>query len=675
MSRSTPQQPAADQAKLLLLAAGVGLLGGGVAVIFRAFAVMLPALLWPSDPNIVHAVEKSSYLWRIAVPVLGALFAGGVLAAGARWAGTMRGWDILEAVVLRDGILHARSAVVKATSSLFTIASGGPVGREGPMVLLSSTVASWGARRLGTPVRQRRILVAAGAAAGIAAAYNVPVGAALFTMEIIVGSFALEVFAPLVFASVLATLVSRAAFADWPVFKVLPFQMVSVWEILLYVLLGVLCGAVAVLFLRALRRAGVLFRASRLPQVASMALVALVFGIALIWFPELVGNGREGILDLFSENWMPRYLLALFALRLVFSSLTVGAGAVGGVFTPTLFLGALLGDAFGGTAHWLFPGWTADPKAYALVGMGCLLAGITHAPMTAVLMVFEMTLDYQLVVPLLVGAAAASLVARGIEGESIYTEALRRKRGTSPMAGGAAVMRSLTVSDVMRTEQATAAADEALPELLDRFLRERRNHIYIVDEEERFLGVVSLYEASRALREAADPGTLRARDVADRHFPTVTPEDRLEKALDRFWVQDCERLPVLESLASRRLVGTVSKRDILGVYSLEVLHRRSLLARLEAHEDDETKPTYVELPEDHEVAEVDIPAALIGQTFGEARLRERFGVSVLVLRRREGGRTVRLLPQATTRLFAGDRLYVFGTRDALRRFKREDSRI
>jgi CBS-domain-containing membrane protein len=227
----------------------------------------------------------------------------------------------------------------------------------------------------------------------------------------------------------------------------------------------------------------------------------------------------------------------------------------------------------------------------------------------------------------------------------------------------------------MRTEQATGSADEPLPELLDRFLRERRNHIYIIDEEGRFLGVVSLYEASRALREAADPGTLHARDVADRHFPTVTPEDRLEKALDRFWVQDCERLPVLESLGSRRLVGTVSKRDILGVYSLEVLHRRSLLARLEAHEDDETKPTYVELPEDHEVAEVDIPSALIGQTFGEARLRERFGVSVLVLRRKEGGRTVRLLPQATTRLLAGDRLYVFGTRDALRRFKREDSRI
>jgi CIC family chloride channel protein len=675
LSRSNPQQPAADQAKLLLLAAGVGLLGGGAAVLFRALAVLLPSLLWPADPNIVHAVEKSSYPWRIAVPVAGALLAGWVLAAGSRWAGTMRGWDILEAVVLRDGILHARSAIVKATSSLFTIASGGSVGREGPMVLLSSTVASWGARRLGTPVRQRRILVAAGAAAGIAAAYNVPVGAALFTMEIIVGSFALEAFAPLVFASVLATLVSRAAFADWPVFKVQPFQMISVWEVALYVLLGALCGLVAVLFLRALRRAGVLFRASGLPQVAAMALVALVFGAALMRWPELAGNGREGILDLFSENWIPRYLLALFVLRLVFTALTVGAGAVGGVFTPTLFLGALLGDAFGGTAHWLFPGWTAEPKAYALVGMGCLLAGITHAPMTAVLMLFEMTLDYNLVVPLLVGAAAASLVARGIEGESIYTEALRRKRGTSPMAGGAAVMRSLTVSDVMRTEQATASGDEPLPELLDRFLRERRNHIYIVDDEARFLGVVSLYEASRALREAADPGTLRARDVADRHFPTVNPEDRLEKALDRFWVQDCERLPVLESPGSRRLVGTVSKRDILGVYSLEVLHRRSLLARLEATEEDQTKPTYVELPEDHEVAEVEVPAHLIGLTFGDARLRERFGVSVLVLSRREGGRTVRLLPQAETRLFAGDRLYVFGTREALRRFKREDSRI
>ncbi len=676
MNRYTPQQPAADQAKLLMLAAGVGLLGGGAAVLFRAFAVLFPSLLWGSDPNLVHAVEKSSYLWRILVPVGGAVMAGWVLVAGARWAGRMRGWDILEAVVLRDGVLHGRSAVVKATSSMFTIASGSPVGREGPMVLLSATIASWGARRLKVPVRQRRILVAAGAAAGIAAAYNVPVGAALFTMEIIVGSFALEVFAPLVFASVMATLLSRAAFADWPALKVAAFQMASVWEIGLHVVLGGLCGLGAVLFLRALRWSGRFFRKRNLAQPVAMMLVALFFGLALIWFPDLVGNGREGILDMFEEDWWVGYLLALFALRLAFSSLTVGAGAVGGVFTPTLFLGALLGDAFGKSAHFLFPGWTSIGESYALVGMGCLLAGMTHAPMTAVVMVFEMTLDYELVVPLLVGAAAASLVARGLEGESIYTEALQRKRGTAPMTGGAAVMRSLTVSDVMRTEQATASGDEPLPELLDRFLRERRNHLYVVNDEGRLLGVVSLYEASRALREAADPGALRARDVADADFPTVTSEDRLEGALDRFWVQDCERLPVIESRASRRLVGTVSKRDILGVYSLEVLHRRSLLARLEtAAEQEETRPTYIELPQDHEVEDVEVPASLIGQTFADARLRERFGVSVLVLRRREGGRTVRLLPQASTRFLAGDRLVAFGTREALRRFARADSRI
>lgn len=666
VDRSRTGLATVGQLKLLVLAVGVGLVGGLAAVLLRAAAMALPALVWPADPNLAHAVAAAPTAWKLAIPVVGAVIAGLVLWVGARWSGPVRGWDILEAVVLRDGVLHLRPALVKAFSSLVTVASAGPVGREGPMVLVSAAVSSVAARWLKTPVRQRRLLVGCGVAAGIACAYNTPIGAAMFTMEIIVGNFALEVFAPLVFASVVATLLARAVFTGGPVFALPQFALVSVWEAGLYIVLGILGGLTAALFLRALSAATHWFRRSRLPRPVAMAVAGLLLGLVVLRFPDVVGNGREGIADLFQENWSVGLLLALLALRLVVTSATVGAGAAGGVFTPTLFLGAVLGDAFGGVVHHLFPAVTAGPKAYALVGMGCLLAGTTHAPITAVLMLFEMTLDYNIVLPLLLATAAASLAARSVASESVYTEALRRKRGSPAHSGEAAVMRQLTVSDVMRAEQSTAPASTPLPQLLDRFIRERRNHIYVVDEGGHLKGVVSLYEASRALRETADPSRLTAADIADPRFQTTVPGEHLDRTLDRFWVEDCERLPVLDSDFNRRVVGTVSKRDILGVYSLEVLHRRSLLARFESESAQGPKPTYVELPEDHLIDEISPPAEVLGMTFSESRFRDRYGLSVLIVRRRDsGGRVVRLIPEGGTRFEPGDRLIVFGARNRL----------
>lgn len=657
-----PEPPLAGPPRLVLFAVAAGLLGGTAAVTFRALAVALPALVWPASSNLVEAVAAAPWWWKLGIPVAGALLAGLVLNLGSRMSGAVRGWDILEAVVLRDGILHLRSALVKALSALLTVASAGPLGREGPMVALSAAACSAAARQFQLPVRQRRLLVSCGIAAGLATAYNAPIGAALFTMEVIVGNFALDVFAPLVFASVTATLLARAAFSDAPVFDLPHFELASAAEIGLYALLGLSAGVAAAAFLRALRAGARLSRATGLPRPVTMAIAGALLGVTILWMPEVVGNGREAIVDLFRENWTARFALTLFAVRLVLGAVTVGAGAVGGVFTPTLLLGALLGDAFGSMAHAALPGLTADPKAYALVGMGCLLAGTTHAPISAVLLLSEMTLDPEIVLPLLVGAAVASLVARRIDAESIYTEALRRKRGAPGPQGEAAVMHSLTVSDVMRGEHATVAADAPLPELIDRFIELRRNHLYVVDAGGDFVGAISLYEASRALRETEDPRALRAMDVANPAFQTTVPSERLDRTLERFWVHESERMPVLASAGSRRIVGTVSKRDILGVYSLEVLHRRSLLARFEPGTPGE-RPVYVELPGDHVVDEIVVPRALVGTTLAQARFRDSFGVSVLVLRRVDAqGKVTRLLPEGTTRFEAGDRIIVFGER-------------
>jgi CIC family chloride channel protein len=566
--RPWPAEPA-DQVRLLGWALAIGVVSGSAAILLRAAATWLPQVVWQDGANLVRAVSTAPVAWRIAIPVAGALLAGLVLTVGERWSGAARGWDILEAVVLRDGILHLRPTLVRAFSSLITVASGGAVGREGPIVLLSATVASQLGQARRVSARRLRTLTGCGVAAGLACAYNTPVGSALFTMEIIFGTFAIHVFAPLVFTSAVATLLTRTAFGDAPVFAVPSLAMASVWEIVPYTVLGLLGGLVASAFLQALRSSSALFRRANLPRPLAMAAAGLVLGLAVVRFPELVGNGRESIADLFAQEWLWPRVLALLALRLVVTPLMVGSGAVGGVFTPTLFIGAMLGYAFGYAVHGLAPGHSALPAAYALVGMGALLAGTTHAPLTSVLMVFEMTLDYNLVVPLLVASAASSLLATRLSRDSVYTEALRRQtEAADPESAGAGALR---VREVMRQDQVTVSPDVPIAELLDRFVAARRNHLYVVDAAGRFVGAVNLHDLNRELRSGAGPHALRAADLARVDFEATVPDERLDRVLDRFARQECERLPVLARPDARELVGTVSKRDILAVYARELL--------------------------------------------------------------------------------------------------------
>jgi CIC family chloride channel protein len=311
----------------------------------------------------------------------------------------------------------------------------------------------------------------------------------------------------------------------------------------------------------------------------------------------------------------------------------------------------MLGQAFGAGVHALFPALAAGPGAYAVAGMGFLLAGTTHAPLTAVVMVFEMTLDYGLVVPLLLGSAVASLVATRLSANSVYTEALQRK-AEEPGAEGQGALDVLRVADLVRSDQVAVPPDLSLPRLLDAFVASRRNHLYVVDGSGAFVGAVKLHDVNEALGGGEGAGSLKARDVMRHRFEVTVPEEGLPRVLERFAAQDCERLPVLADLDSRRLVGTISKRDILSVYSLELLQRSA-----------GRRPSRpIEPPIETLVDEVALPPGLEGRTFAEARFRDTHALALLLVRRGSAGF---LLPDAALRFAAGDRLVVFGPRERL----------
>ena len=399
--------------QLLLLSAVSGFIGALVTVLFREGIHGLEWLFNGQSAGIVVMAESLAPWQRLILPAAGGLVAGLIL---QQLGGLLRGrstTDYMEAVAVGDGWISVRHSLVKAGSSLVTVGSGGSIGREGAMVQLAAMVAS-ALGRLGRFPRDRlRLLVAAGAAAGLAAAYNAPIAATLFVAEIVLGSIALEHIGPLIIAAVISNATVHDIFGYAPVYDIPAFSMVSDWELALYLLLGVLAGHVAPVFLSLLERARQLF--GRLPRLLAlrMALGGLLVGAISVYEPQVWGNGYSVVNSVLHDPWAWQALLTVLVLKMLATAATHGSGAVGGAFTPTLFVGAMVGALFGTAAHGLLPDGTASPSAYAVVGMGAMLGGATHAPLMSILMVFELTMDYQIVLPLMLAVITAHYTARG----------------------------------------------------------------------------------------------------------------------------------------------------------------------------------------------------------------------------------------------------------------------
>lgn len=410
---------------LLLMATLAGFLGALVTIVFREGIRGLEWLVSGQDQGLVAAAEALSPWQRLLVPVIGGLIAGLILQQIGAWLKGRSTTDYMEAVAVGDGWISVRHSLVKASSSLVTVASGGSIGREGAMVQLAAMVASAMGRISRFPRDRLRLLVAAGAAAGLASAYNAPIAATLFVAEIVLGSIALEHIGPLIIAAVIANTTVHEVLGYAPVYQIPEFSLVSDWELALYLVLGVLAGHLAPVFLSLLERAHQFFGRLPMPLAGRMALGGLIVGVISVYEPQVWGNGYSVVNAVLQDPWAWQALLTVLVLKMIATAATHGSGAVGGAFTPTIFVGAMLGALFGTLVHALLPEGTATPNAYAVVGMGAMLAGTTHAPLMSILMVFELTLDYQIVLPLMLSVITAHYTARRYTGvRPMYADSL-----------------------------------------------------------------------------------------------------------------------------------------------------------------------------------------------------------------------------------------------------------
>ncbi len=557
----------------LFLAGIVGLIGGlvNLGFYFATDWVKQLFLLAPGDP--VEVAEMMGHWDRILIPTLGGLAAGLVLYWGLRFVGPQGSTNLLEVVVAGDGRLPFRTELVKTWSSLISIATGASIGREGGITQLSATLASKLGQWAKWPPYRLRLLVGCGAASGIAAAYNAPIAGAVFSSLIVLGSFSMNLFAPLVFSSVIAAMVSRSFFGMQAVYQVPPFPLTSPWQLAWFLLLGILCGVVGAFFLKLLRESEKQFQRLNWPVYLRLLAAGLVVGVIVLAYPGVCGNGYSVTNRILHEEFLhePSPLLwlgGLFLAKIIATGFTVGAGTVGGVFTPTLFLGASAGALFGGLLHAARCAAVLPTSAFALVGMGAVLAATTRSPFLAMIMVFELSLDYSIMPPLMLACVVSMLLAQQLHPESIYTEHLRHK-GLLPDADPrrAGVAMDQTVGDRMQPPVPPVREAARLREIADRFLTSENNFLPVVDAQRRLLGVVALQDLKEFLKAERELDAVIASDVMRPPPKCLTPGQRLLDVLPAVLESELKNIPVVNSHAEKRLVGSLSRGEVLALFS------------------------------------------------------------------------------------------------------------
>lgn len=560
----------------------IGILAGLAAVAFRGLVNFIEGLFFKGELDWTVR-EPEGFLtspWGalvFLVPLAGGLVVGGVryLFPEIRRQGIA---EVMAAVQARGGIVRGRSAWGHAVISAVTVGSGGSTGREGPIGYIGAALGSSMGRRLGFRPRDIKVLLGCGTAAGIAATFNAPLGGVLFAIELILPEFSTHAFIPVVIATVLGVTVGNLFLGDQSTFLVPEFFLVSPYELLIYLALGVLCGLGGVAFIRILGRAQDLGERVRVPYWALPALGGLavgLLGLSVFALSGLEAFGGQSQYHIFGTGYatvsailrgqefalVAGLLVLLIVLKPFASSITLGSGGGGGVFSASLYQGALYGALVGIGANALFPGVTAPVSAYALVGMGAFYAAAGRATLTTIVLLSELTSGYTIVLPIMFAAVTADAVSVGLSKDSIYTVRLEKRgihydhdRTISPLD-------TIEVRDIMTRDVDTLQGDVDVGEAFNRMLDMGHTGFPVVDEDDRLLGVVTRRDISRLIHEGK--GEARLADVVSGLLITCYPHERLHRARDRIFEQDIGRLLVIDTEDRRRLVGILTRSDIL----------------------------------------------------------------------------------------------------------------
>ncbi len=547
-----------EEQVFLILTLLIGALVGLMAVTFILLTERVGTRLYPVGGAAWH---------RVLIPVVGSLVMGYLL---YRYFPDARGSGVPQtkaALYAREGRITAATMFGKFFCTSATLASGIPLGREGPTVQVGAGIASVLGRHLGLRPEKVKALIPVAAAAAIAAAFNTPLAAVLFALEEIVGDLHAPVLGSVVLAAATSWGVLRLLLGNDPLFKVPQYQLVNPWEFAIYAILGVAGGLVSVAFTRLLlgmRERFLKFPRRTLPFQPVIG--GLVVGLMGWFVPQVMGVGYEHVGAVLNGGMALRLMVLLLVLKLFAVTASYASGNAGGIFGPSLFLGAMLGGTIGTVAHNLFPYHVATAGAYALVGMGTVFAGIVRAPMTSVVMIFEITRDYAVIVPLMISNLVSLFIASRLQKQPIY-EALARQDGIHlPTAETRQQEGHRQVILAMRPAKEILSADMTVVEALEK-IRSSESTAWPVSDNQGLIGVLSFGKLQQAA--AAGPEPKRLEELIDGvDFPHLHVDHPLSLALERMGACQINAMPVVSRANIHKLEGIVTLKDVLALYGV-----------------------------------------------------------------------------------------------------------
>ncbi len=563
--------------KLAILGSIVGVIGGLGAVFFYYLILGFKYLFYGATDTdgFLDVLWGLPWYYRLLVPAIGGLIIGPIIhyvVPEARGHGVP---EVMEAVSLKEGNIRPLVAPLKALMSAICIGSGGAAGREGPIVQIGSSFGSALGQYLKLTPEDKKALLAAGAAAGIAGTFNAPLAGIIFSIEVILRKVKLDNFAPVVLGSVVGYSVANFIFLQilgrprGAIFSIPEFYIASYWEVFTYLGLGLVAGLVALFYTNLLYGFEDVFEYIPIPGFIKPGIGGLGIGIlAVLGLPHIMATGYP-VMDaaLFGELALSMLILLMFA-KIIATSLTLGSGGSGGIFAPGLFIGSMLGGAYGRILNIISPGAVASPSSYGLVAMGAIFAGATHAPLAGILIIFEMTMDLNVFIPLIFACMVSTVVASHIQKSNIYTIKLLRRGVDVDKAQGGVELENLRVKDHMTTDLVTVNINTSVSRARELGKEYDYTNLPVVEERTgEVVGVVSYSEKMDAISEGYEH--IAVRSVMEPLSVTITQDEHLLDALKLMMEKDVNLIPVVPEKGSKKLLGVLTRVDIINAYKEE----------------------------------------------------------------------------------------------------------
>ena len=492
--------------------------------------------------------------------------------------------NFLKTVNLGRGRLAKRNIWIKIVAPAITIGTGGSAGQEGPIATIGGVIGQILADFFALGQNKVKLLIACGVAGGIAATFNAPISGVFFALEIIMmGDIALAIFTPVVISAATAVVITRQFFGVESHFPVPAFALQNLNEYFLYTLMGLLIGVLAAFFIRFFYRVQDVFTELKFPVFLKPALGGLLIGLIGLFFPQVMGDvyGAMGKIVIQPPVWY--FVLALVFMKMLATAICLGSGGAGGLFAPIMFIGVMIGESFGQIGHRLLPDIVHSPDGYAVVALGAFLSAVTHAPLTAIFLAYEMTGASQIILPAMFATVVGILVARTIEPEGIDTYGLAREGIHLEDGREVNLLRAIKVGDVMyKGELETIPETMKLREILQFLPKSRKTSFPVVDAAGRLTGIISIQDLRELVYEEGLEDLIVAKELAHPRVLTVTEKEHLGDALRKIGSRNIDYLPVVDEHDHRRLVGMISRQDIISAYNRSLLERGLVQAEAEA---------------------------------------------------------------------------------------------